>query len=862
MSTKLGRGGGGTGRRPGRPRKHPIAPSAAAAAAAAVDPNFGREELLARKTEIQNRLLELEPKPTIIATPNIIAEGSGIGSSNDVASSLSSRRTALLQKLPTAIPKVPIDTSSNNNTTDNSTHWDFTLKEMLWLSADFQSERKRQISHARKLSNAIKQYHATLHTRKARERIEFEMRVRRLAAKLNRNVQRGYWKKIERVVGYKQRLNGEEQRRKDMDKHLVFLVRQTEKYGESLTKRGSSGSGLDGDSSSNDDNGDVKHLTIEEALSQSSTLGRRRSKLTGVDYTRMDKDENYNERTFYGAKLSLSTSSSNRSGSGSNNVGEDDDDNYEPSETELLQEAKHESVEYEEFLNSFREQCPEEVKEEVNKLLEEQDMDLDTLLARLVEEGQRQMDMEDDGRPSIEVKEDAEEHTMEIEEPNTRHVSFAPAHEERTYNASVESMLAEDDHEEKDEFHIGTTEEVDDETTIEAEERLGRDMSYKDEIELLNRENEMSIEELRAMYANMDNGDDDESSGGGSSENNDTNENGNDLTILAEDDHEEKDEFHIENEEKDDETTIEAEERLGRDMSYQDEIDLLQRESEMSIEELKAMYANMDETEEDNNSSEEEDEPADDEEAAMSLLAEDDHEEKDEFLLENAEVDDETTIEAEEKLGRDMSYQEEIELLKRESEMSVEELRAMYASMDGEVASDEVKSSALDLLNEDDHEEKDEFHMEVEEVDDETTIAAEEKLGREMTYEEELAKLQEENEMSTEELRKLYGLDAGDEQDSESSTEQSEKRKHVTIDAPEDCKAQKKLKSDSDEGIEALQSLARSDEKARQTMLTRPFLLASWVKLRAYQQVGLNWLVSTQSRRLNGILADEMGLGK
>mgnify|MGYP001371515554 CR=1 FL=1 len=42
--------------------------------------------------------------------------------------------------------------------------------------------------------------------------------------------------------------------------------------------------------------------------------------------------------------------------------------------------------------------------------------------------------------------------------------------------------------------------EIDDETTIEAEEKLGRDMSYKDEINLLTKENEMSIEELKAMY--------------------------------------------------------------------------------------------------------------------------------------------------------------------------------------------------------------------------------------------------------------------------------------------------------------------------------------------------------------------------
>ena len=45
-------------------------------------------------------------------------------------------------------------------------------------------------------------------------------------------------------------------------------------------------------------------------------------------------------------------------------------------------------------------------------------------------------------------------------------------------------------------------------------------------------------------------------------------------------------------------------------------------------------------------------------------------------------------------------------------------------------------------------------------------------------------------------------------------------------------------------------------------VLARPYLLASWVKLRNYQRIGLNWLVSLQTRRLNGILADEMGLGK
>lgn len=43
-------------------------------------------------------------------------------------------------------------------------------------------------------------------------------------------------------------------------------------------------------------------------------------------------------------------------------------------------------------------------------------------------------------------------------------------------------------------------------------------------------------------------------------------------------------------------------------------------------------------------------------------------------------------------------------------------------------------------------------------------------------------------------------------------------------------------------------------------MLQVPFLLKG--SLREYQHVGLDWLVTIYTRRLNGILADEMGLGK
>jgi hypothetical protein len=54
----------------------------------------------------------------------------------------------------------------------------------------------------------------------------------------------------------------------------------------------------------------------------------------------------------------------------------------------------------------------------------------------------------------------------------------------------VEAMLNEDDVGEQDEFQPDAM-EVDDETTLEAEERLGREMSHDQEMSLLQQEGEI-----------------------------------------------------------------------------------------------------------------------------------------------------------------------------------------------------------------------------------------------------------------------------------------------------------------------------------------------------------------------------------
>ena len=264
-------------------------------------------------------------------------------------------------------------------------------------------------------------------------------------------------------------------------------------------------------------------------------------------------------------------------------------------------------------------------------------------------------------------------------------------------------------------------------------------------------------------------------------------------------------------------------------------------------------------------------------------------------MNESEAVDDETTLEAEERMGREMSHDEEMAMLKKENEIPIEQLRAMYQSIydndnngdsgDANVAdnanSPSITASLLSTVDETEVENEEYKPIEAEGIDDETTLEAEEKLGRDISYEDELALLKKENEMSVEELRAMYAKmestsendEAPDEMevDEESSVTHSaeniSKRRRKGSDnsvVSENNKKQRENPTDeeSDDGETALNALEASAERARKTLASRPYLLANWVKLRKYQQVGLNWLVSLQARRLNGILADEMGLGK
>jgi hypothetical protein len=624
--------------------------------------------------------------------------------------------------------------------------------------------------------------------------------------------------------------------------------------------------------------------------------------------------------------------------------------------------------------------------EELRKLREEVDMDVEQVIERLQQEGKQQQQQQetekDEGQAAGEVA-----YSGSTTRSQRRRVQFSnnvaaePA--TSTSTSLPKSLVPEDpgndadddgdasdvedyddknDYKSDEEFIEAVEPEVDDETTMAQEERLPQDISAQAEMDLLQRENELSVDELRKLYANdddnttttnnnnkMDNDDSStkevdspmttpEPSKAAKSEalateptemnvENEDDDNGDDRGGNESDDKDDSEENDLSQTAKmamvaalagpvsgseddggeefqpsameavDDETTMEAEERLGRDMSYQDEIQLLKQESELSVEELRAKYANNNNMMEKNNdSSEVEDQDQDENDSveathsvstAQQLMTTNaDEEAGEDYEPDEAEgIDDETTLEAEERLGKEMSHDEEMSLLKQESDIPIEQLRARYAAVENDDDDENENSDANDQPrlskssmtaelaggvsgSEDDGGEEFEPNA-LEGGDDETTMEAEERLGRDMPYEDEIALLEREGEMSVEELRAMYAKMNGDQEadssgvemevENEESTDASGKRKREGEDSGSPTKKSRQDDSaggGSDGGLASLNALEASAERARQTLATRPYLLSNWVKLRKYQQVGLNWLVSLQSRRLNGILAD------
>ncbi|GMF20521.1 unnamed protein product [Phytophthora lilii] len=316
-----------------------------------------------------------------------------------------------------------------------------------------------------------------------------------------------------------------------------------------------------------------------------------------------------------------------------------------------------------------------------------------------------------------------------------------------------------------------------------------------------------------------------------------------DVEMEKENEDEDED-FQLQEEEQDDETTIAEEESRVTRRQVEEELAALKQEGDMHIDELRARYAEEEESD-------------------------------GEFELSEEEEDDETTIAAEERRSGLVSRRQaaaEMAALQEEGEMSIEELRARYADAIGADAAGSEQDVEMEEESADDDDAGDgEFvptrREEADQADDETTIEEEERLEGETSPSqkaEELRLLQEEGEMSIEQLRARYGAASDEEksEDDENHSVPSEEghdaiEKNREQERPEDDDAKTQV---VDTG--ASDATAAAISPPRKSGYKRPYLLTSRLDLREYQEAGVNWLISMCERRINGILADEMGLGK
>ncbi|XP_010242799.1 PREDICTED: protein PHOTOPERIOD-INDEPENDENT EARLY FLOWERING 1 isoform X2 [Nelumbo nucifera] len=372
-------------------------------------------------------------------------------------------------------------------------HWDHVLEEMVWLSKDFEAERKWKLAQAKKVAVRASKNMLDQATRGEKKVKEEEQRLRKVALNISKDVKK-FWMKIEKLVLYKHQLELEEKKKKALDKQLDFLLGQTERYSTMLAEnlvdmpfpcKSMRGSALEHphnqDKGGNEDlTGSTKHT--DEPLSEN-----------------MDVDGDYDIK--------------------SEDESEDDEHTIEEDEALITEEER---------------------QEELKALQDEVDLPLEELLKRYAmvsregspEEGEAVADPTKVEEGQIEGKRSFPSIVTEIDTCSSvalgkssgdisvldNHISNIETHgasvdPKESRNSDKEHSPSDSNDEQDGDYFLAYGEEKDDETTLSEEEELAKaDASDPlNEIELLQKESEVPIEELLARYKKDVNTDEDAS---------------------------------------------------------------------------------------------------------------------------------------------------------------------------------------------------------------------------------------------------------------------------------------------------------------------------------------------------------------
>ncbi|KAM6571583.1 hypothetical protein CsatA_015663 [Cannabis sativa] len=373
------------------------------------------------------------------------------------------------------------------------THWDHVLEEMVWLSKDFESERKWKLSQAKKVALRASKGMLDQATRGEKKLKEEEQRLKKVALNISKDVKK-FWLKIEKLVLYKHQMELDEKKKKALDKQLEFLLGQTERYSTMLAEN---------------------LVDNYKPLQQNPTQ----------DQPKEEDGDDANGSS----ELNVDTA--------------DVDDDYDIQSDDESEDDEH-TIEEDEALIT-----KEERQEELAALQNEIDLPLEELLKRYAgkETEMEATPVKDDGDEPAEmvatpVKDDRDE-PAQMEDSLVKDDRIEPAGMEDNINHSNSSILQKgesngsllllenhipevetheannlaeaseeleeeevpydfNDEREDGDFVLGITEEKDDETTLSEEEEFAKTDSHDpmDEVALLQKESEIPIEELLSRY--------------------------------------------------------------------------------------------------------------------------------------------------------------------------------------------------------------------------------------------------------------------------------------------------------------------------------------------------------------------------
>ncbi|KAL5545473.1 hypothetical protein UlMin_005160 [Ulmus minor] len=375
----------------------------------------------------------------------------------------------------------------------SKTHWDHVLEEMVWLSKDFESERKWKLAQAKKVALRASKGMLDPAMRGEKKMKEEEQRLKKVALNISKDVKK-FWVKIEKLVLYKHQMELDEKKKKALDKQLEFLLGQTERYSTMLAEN------------LVDNYNSVPQYPAQDRQS--------------VEQKEADRDE------VNGSEPNVEPQSED--------VAADDDEDYDIQSDDESEDDEH-TIEEDEALIT-----EEERREELAALHNELDLPLEEILKRYTSEKNNSIEIgsakDEDGAELAPTEGDiGDENKLStatiIEESNSvvftgrrcvesngsllnseNHLSAKHPPEASAVLPEEQAPYDFNDEGEDGDFVVATIEEKDDETTLSEEEEFAKAESSDpvDEIALLQKDSEIPIEELLARYKKDINEDEDQ----------------------------------------------------------------------------------------------------------------------------------------------------------------------------------------------------------------------------------------------------------------------------------------------------------------------------------------------------------------